>query len=158
MVAFVQPVGMNLIRTDADGNTIPVKIAPPTELSISAEGIGGIKLASYPECTADLGDVSDATGTSDETVSSDTSYIQNYYDLIAGSYPSGSSDLCIVTDDENRVEANALTGLGISMDGNQEVPLIACGNGNRHDPNGLLHGNSDGTYTGPRTDYAPERT
>lgn len=155
MVAFVQPVGMNLIRTDADGNTIPVKIAPPTELSISAEGIGGIKLASYPECTADLGDVSDASGTSDNAVSSDTSYIQKYYDLIAGSYPSGSSDLCIVTDDENRVEASALTGLGISMDGNQEVPfdsLVGMEIEMIHNDD-YYTANSDGTYTA-RTDYA----
>jgi len=154
MVAFVQPVGMNLIRTDTGGKNIPGTILPQPELSISTAGLKGVELASYPECTADFNKLSETPAADDMTASFDDSYLRKYYDLMDGAYPDGACDLCIVTDHANRVPESVLAGLGMTADGSGEIPfssLVGMEIKMVHNDDYYMQ-NPDGTYAA-RTDY-----
>lgn len=44
------------------------------------------------------------------------SYLEQYYDLLAGSYPSGTNDLILIVDEYNRLNVKALETLGLKFD------------------------------------------
>lgn len=103
-IGYVRMVGMNLIRRTEE-KTIPVKLESAFAMGSSQAQQGnitstsGLGLPTYPE-------------TLDE---SNMSYLEENYDLLAGTYPLDETDLVLVIDKKNRVNINVLENLGFDV-------------------------------------------
>lgn len=103
-IGYVRMVGMNLIRKTEE-KTIPVKLESAFAMGSSQAQQGnitstsGLGLPTYPE-------------TLDE---SNMSYLEENYDLLAGTYPLDETDLVLVIDKKNRVNINVLENLGFDV-------------------------------------------
>lgn len=104
-VGVVRSVQMNLIRDRGD-DIVPV--------SLGGGGNGGnmggsinLGMSSYPISLRE-----DAPA-----------YLESYYDLLAGEYPAESTDLVMVIDARNRLNINALEGLGIDTSNLETLPF-----------------------------------
>lgn len=109
-IGYTRMVGMNMLRR-VDDKTIPVSIAigvsgGPGSGGSSMQSMGSISsmrgagLTSYPEVLDNSLD----------------SYLEKNYDILAGSYPSKSTDLVLVVDSQNRVDYTILKNLGFETD------------------------------------------
>jgi putative ABC transport system permease protein len=104
-IGYTRIVGMNLLSKIED-EIIPVSIAPATIAGTTGGGMqgltsmSGIGLSSYPEVL-------------DE---SQESYLEKNYDLLAGSYPKGDTDLVLVVNSSNQVDYTVFENLGFKTD------------------------------------------
>ena len=106
-ISYIHNVHLNLLRNDG-GSITDVTVPymdPDRRKSISSADDAGFQ--AYP---ADRGE-------------SQVSFLESNYELIAGEYPSKSTDLMILTDSMNRVPAKALTDLGIVLPEDMAVPF-----------------------------------
>ncbi|WP_438431210.1 ABC transporter ATP-binding protein/permease [Gorillibacterium sp. sgz500922] len=84
-VAYSRQVSMNILRKDGDAAV--------------ALNTGALNFTSYPSKPG--GSVS--------------SYLESYYDLLAGGFPQGPNDLVLVVDEYNRLNVKALEALGLDF-------------------------------------------
>ncbi len=110
-IGYTRMVGMNLLRR-ADEKTYPVSIAVGINMGAGNDSrdmqsmmggvssMRGIGFTSYPEVLDNSLD----------------SYLEKNYDVLAGEYPSKSTDLVLVVDDQNRVDYSILKNLGFDTD------------------------------------------
>lgn len=109
-IGYTRIVNLNLIRK-MNGKVLPVSlnnIMTSIGSGISMSGIAslanlssvnGIGLSSYPELLKQ----------------GETPYIEKYYDLLAGAYPEKATDLVLVIDTKNSIDANILKNLGFDV-------------------------------------------
>lgn len=103
-IGYVRMVGMNLIRKTEE-KTIPVKLESAFAMGSSQAQQGnitstsGLGLPTYPETLNE----------------SNMSYLEENYDLLAGTYPLDETDLVLVIDKKNRVNINVLENLGFDV-------------------------------------------
>lgn len=103
-IGYVRMVGMNLIRRTEE-KTIPVKLESAFAMGSSQAQQGnitstsGLGLPTYPETLNE----------------SNMSYLEENYDLLAGTYPLDETDLVLVIDKKNRVNINVLENLGFDV-------------------------------------------
>ena len=110
-IGFTRIVGMNLLR-EVNGSVVPVVLV--NLMSTMGEGMNissmtsmanlasmdEIGLSSYPELLKE----------------DEESYLEKNYDLLAGEYPESATDLVLVIDARNRIDMNALKGLGFDTE------------------------------------------
>lgn len=107
-IGYVRMVNMNLLRK-ADGKVTPVSVALGLNSGASTSNTGmttmtsmnGAGLYSYPK----------------QLDASSGSYLENNYDVLAGSYPKEVTDLIMVIDNKNRVDYSTLKKLGFNTEG-----------------------------------------
>ncbi len=111
-IGYTRMTGMNLLRR-VDDVTKPVSVAIGTnrrggsgngDMRQMASGMSSMRsvgLSSYPE------PFGNAT----------TSYLEENYDLLAGSYPHDETDLILVVDNQNRIDKAVLSNLGFTTEG-----------------------------------------
>jgi len=107
-LGYTRMVGMNLVRqVDGEYNSVSFSSvdAAGMDMSAMAGGMSGMGLSSYPET---LGE--DAL-----------SYLEQNYDLLAGTYPQSETDLVLVVDEFNRVNFSALENLGFDVDDLEKI-------------------------------------
>lgn len=85
-ISYTRAVNMNMLRLDGEKATTLNK--------------GNISFSSYPSKQGN------ATG----------SYIEQYYDLLEGSFPTKKTDLVLIVDEYNRLDNASLDALGINHD------------------------------------------
>ena len=115
-VGYTRMVGMNLLRR-TDEKTYPVSIAiginmgagkDSNDMQVMMGGVSsmrGIGLTSYPEVLN----------------SSQDSYLEKNYDVLAGDYPAKSTDLVLVVDEQNRVDYSVLKNLGFETENVESI-------------------------------------
>ncbi|MFZ7102050.1 MAG: ATP-binding cassette domain-containing protein [Peptococcaceae bacterium] len=89
-ISYTRSVKMNLLKMAGDKAT--------------AVNTGNISLTSYPS----------------EVDKASASYLEQYYDLLSGSFPSAMTDVVLVVDESNRVDTGALEALGLA-DGEDNI-------------------------------------
>jgi len=102
-IGFTRIVGMNLLR-QVDDEFITISfgsgdLGGGMDMSAMAGGMSSMGLSSYPET---LGE--DAIP-----------YLEQNYDLLAGSYPESETDLVLVLDEFNRIDYATLENLGFDV-------------------------------------------
>ena len=96
-IGYTRRVGMNLMR-EIQGNITSVFFS-------AANGGNG------------SGPMANVTSSSfPETLGNGTSWLEANYDLLAGSFPQSDTDLVLVVDEFNRVDAQLLANLGFDVD------------------------------------------
>ena len=102
-IGYTRLVNFNLIRKTED-SIVPVTI--PIGMNMGSSGqstamtsMSGAGLASYPE----------------KLDNSATSFLEDNYDLLAGSYPASETDLILVIDTSNRLDYTSLSNLGFDV-------------------------------------------
>ena len=109
-IGYTRIVGMNMLRR-VDDKAMPVSIAiginngsgggaSDMQSMGGVSSMRGIGLTSYPEVIENSLD----------------SYLEKNYDVLAGSYPSKSTDLVLVVDNQNRLDYTILKNLGFNTD------------------------------------------
>ena len=93
-IGYIRTASMNLIRK-VDGEYKSVSFASQT----SPSPMAATAISSYPNMID----------------SSQGSYIEKNYDLLAGEYPTKDTDLVLVVDNKNRVDENLIKALGIDI-------------------------------------------
>ena len=86
-ISYTRMVNMNLLKSDGE-----------TATAVNTSNVG---FTSYPSKL-------------DET---NGSYLEQYYDLLEGSYPKSMTDLVLIVDEYNRISTTALEPLGIEYEG-----------------------------------------
>ena len=102
-IGYTRIVNMNLIRK-IDDNVVPVKVSSGFSMSSGFTSGTGV-LSSYPA----------------QLDSSETSYLEKNYDVLAGSYPSDEKELVLVVDTKNRIDLNILKALGFDTEGKESI-------------------------------------
>ena len=108
-IGFTRIVGMNMLRS-INGAIVPVSFS--SMLSSMSEGMSISSMSNM----ANLASM-DEIGLSSypkQLREGDKSYLVRNYDLLSGEYPQSATDLVLVVDSKNRVEINALKGLGFN--------------------------------------------
>lgn len=104
-IGYTRSVSMNVIKKNADGNvtwhTLSSGISALMDSMMASGGMSGfnmtgIGLSSYPE-------------TLDKAAQS---YLEYYYDVLEGSYPTNSHEIVLVVDSDNTVSRDVMAGLG----------------------------------------------
>ena len=100
-IGFTRLVTMNLLRQTDEGEFSRVTLGGETAaVSDLASGVAGARLSSFPENLRD-----------------DTeSFLEQNFDLIAGSFPESETDLVLVIDIYNRIEDYILESLGFDTE------------------------------------------
>ena len=113
-LGYLRMVGMNLVRRTDEG-VVPVSIRtgttassnePLTEMG-SISSMNGLGLASYPRRVGE----------------NSHSYLEDNYDLLAGSYPQSKTDLVLVVDHKNRIDRTVLAELGFGTEEVESIPF-----------------------------------
>lgn len=95
-------VQMNMLR-EVDGKVIPVKInniQDNMQKMSTSTNMSSMGISSYPKKIGD----------------SETNYLEDNYDVLAGKYPKKSTDLVLVIDNKNRTDLTVLKNLGFNTD------------------------------------------
>ena len=107
-IGYTRIVNMNLLR-EVKGEILPV--------SFGGLGTSGIDFGSM------LGGMS-SVGFSSFPVNLDKnapSYVENYYDILAGDYPQNETDLMLLIDDKNCLDIKILKNLGFDTDNDEYI-------------------------------------
>lgn len=109
-IAMTRIIGMNLIR-EVDEEYIPVSMA-------TAMVGGGMESGSMTS-------MSSAGLTSYPTMldSSSPGYLEDNYEVLAGTYPAEDTDLALVIDTRNRLDLNILKNIGFDVEDGEEIPF-----------------------------------
>ena len=102
-IGYTRIVNMNLVRK-LDDKVIPASISSGFSMSGGFTSGTGV-LASYPT----------------QLDSSDTSYLEKNYEVLAGAYPSNEKELVLVVDTKNRIDLNILKALGFDTEGKESI-------------------------------------
>lgn len=116
-IAKTYTVNMNLLKSDG-------KTATPLDTSL-------MSISSYPECTS--GD--------------SLAYIKDNYDLLAGEFPSSSTDIMLVIDSYNQIDTTTLQVLGLDYTKDSISFDDIVGYEIKAIPNDLYYVKSGDTYT-----------
>lgn len=107
-IGYTRTVNMNALKKNADGSVnwhkFPSGISGMTDGDMSAMmnySMSGVGLSSYPET---LGDDSE-------------SYLEKYYDVIAGAMPANSHEVVLVVDSDNSVDRSTMASFGFDVSG-----------------------------------------
>lgn len=107
-IGYTRTVTMNVLKKNADGSVswhnFPTGISGMTDGDMNAMmnySMSGVGLSSYPES---LGDDSE-------------SYLEKYYDVIAGALPTNSHEVVLVVDADNSVNKATMESLGFDISG-----------------------------------------
>lgn len=102
-IGYTRVVGLNLVRK-IDDKYVPASFYSAMSQGTSASSMmstsSSVGLSSYPIELTEDGDT----------------YLETYYDVLAGKYPEKDTDLVLVVDEKNRVDVNALKSLGFETD------------------------------------------
>lgn len=102
-IGYARMTNMNLLR-DIDGTITPVALqnglSSMNQSMMAMTSMNGAGLSSYPE----------------QLKEGSESYLSKNYDLLAGNYPESATDLILVVDTRNRVEATTLSDLGFDTE------------------------------------------
>jgi len=104
-IGYTRMTGMNLLRRQDDGTISPVSVTiginkETNNNQAMTSGMNGVGLSSYPEPLDD----------------SSPSYLEENYDLLAGSYPKDETELVLVVDAKNRIDYSVMKNLGFDTD------------------------------------------
>lgn len=142
-IGYVRMVGMNLIRRTDEG-TIPVKLdggfamASSQGQQMNITSTRGLGLSTYPE-------------TLDENR---LGYLEENYDLLAGSYPVDKTDLVLIVDNRNRVNFKVLDNLGFETENVEKIDFDdIVGTELKLIPNDVYYTKTDFGNFLPRQDY-----
>ena len=103
-IGYTRIVGMNLLR-NVDGEIRPVALNNPLASMNSGGNMGGMGRMNGPE--------SDGLSSYPKQLrAGEESYLVKNYELLAGEYPAGPTDLVLVVDPKNRVDFRILRNLG----------------------------------------------
>lgn len=111
-IGYTRMVGMNLLRR-INGKASPVSLSigfnsgTDTQSASRSSGMSGMGLTSYPTKLDKEAD----------------SYLKKNYDILAGSYPEGETELVLVVDHRNRVDYKVLEKLGFSAKDRGSIPF-----------------------------------
>lgn len=107
-IGYTRLVQMNMVRK-VDGKVNPVSLSNPLAGGSGGSGMGsmmgGGSLSSYPK----------------QLREGEESYLVKNYELLAGEYPTSSSDLVLVVDSRNRLDFNILNNLGFNTDDEKSI-------------------------------------
>lgn len=101
-IGYTRTVAMNVVRKNADGtvewHNFPSGISGMSgnAMDMMSYSMSGVGLTSYPSVTGD----------------NNQSYLERYYDVIAGSYPENSHEVVLVVDAGNSVNKSTMEALG----------------------------------------------
>ncbi len=105
-IGYTRTVAMNVLKKNGDGSVnwhnLPTGISGMTDGNMDAMmsySMSGVGLSSYPST---LGD-------------SNESYLNKYYDVIAGSLPANDHELVLVVDADNTVNKSIMESLGFDV-------------------------------------------
>lgn len=102
-IGYSRIVNMNVLR-DVDGTVKPVYFSGQDQSATSQQmgsmtSMSGVGLSSYPESLKN----------------EDQNYLEKNYDVLAGNYPTNTTDLVLVVDTKNRVDKQVLQNLGFDI-------------------------------------------
>lgn len=107
-IGYSRLVAMNMVR-EVDGGVISVSLSNAlTSGGSNSSGLSsmsGAGLSSYPK----------------QLREGEESYLVKNYELLAGEYPTSSTDLVLVIDSKNRLDFNILKNLGFETDNEESV-------------------------------------
>lgn len=106
-IGYTRITGMNILR-DVDGTVSPISLSGSgagASAGMGAGMAGGMGLSSYPTKLDGLED----------------SYVMENYDILAGEYPTSSTDLVLVVGENNRLDLNILTALGFDVTEKEDI-------------------------------------
>lgn len=142
-IGYVRMVGMNLIRK-TEKETFPVKLESAFSMRSSQGQLGnitstsGLGLSTYPE-------------TLDEN---SMNYLEENYDLLAGTYPLDETDLVLVIDKRNRINSKVLDNLGFEAKNVESINFDEIvGTELKLIPNDVYYTKTDFGNFIPRNDY-----
>lgn len=106
-IGYTRTVAMNAVKKNADGTVVLNKL--PTGVSgmengtydMSSYSMSGVGLSSYPSTTG----------------AGNQSYLEKYYDVIAGEYPKDSHDMVLVIDSDNTINKEKMKIIGFDISG-----------------------------------------
>ena len=103
-IGYTRTVAMNVLKKGSDGTVkwynLPSGISGMTSMDMSSTySMSGVGLSSFPSVTSD----------------SSESYLEKYYEVVAGSYPKSSHDLVLVVDSDNSVNKSTMESLGFDI-------------------------------------------
>lgn len=148
-IGYTRLVNMNLLRK-VDGEAVPISVASARESLVSgtntdtsastmaSAGMSSMGISSYPEMLD--GD--------------DAGYLETYYDLLAGEYPSDEKGVVLVVDYKNRIPNTTLKNLGFDVEDVESIKFSdIVGIEMKLIPNDDYYQKTDfGTFM-PATDY-----
>ena len=106
-IGYTRIVNFNLLRKTEDA-IVPASISIGMNMGSSSSAMTSMRsagLSSYPE----------------KLDSSSASFLEENYDLLAGSYPTSETDLMLVIDTSNRLDYTALSNLGFDVSADDVV-------------------------------------
>ena len=92
-IGYIRLTGMNLIRQTDENTYLPIRLTSKRQTSSMSSDMG---ISSYPSRLNEQ----------------DTPYLEENYDILAGSYPNNETDIVLVVDSKNRVDYTVLENLG----------------------------------------------
>ena len=103
-IGYVRIVSMNLLR-NIEGTVTPVAFSSMFSSMVGGDmsnitSVEGMGMSSYPERLKEGAE----------------SYLVEYYELLAGSYPENTTDLVLVIDSRNRIDKSILNALGFVIE------------------------------------------
>lgn len=114
-IGYMRLVGMNLVRVTEEG-------AVPASINSLLTSMGGGSMSSLSSMTTAAGMSAMGLSTYPEPLDpSAPSYLERHYDLLAGEYPQGATDLVLVVDRKNRVDLSVLKKLGFETEGIERI-------------------------------------
>ncbi|MHC1787473.1 MAG: ATP-binding cassette domain-containing protein [Christensenellales bacterium] len=118
-ISLTRTTALNLVR-QTDGGAVPVTLGAGEAPSAGSSG-GAMAGRGMPGLANPAG-ISSLTSLGLSSFPRDlkkeeTPYIQRNYDLLAGEYPQEATDLVLVVDEENRLDADILGNLGFDAQG-----------------------------------------
>ncbi len=108
-IGYTYVVGMNLVQKQGDAYNL-ISLSTGINGLSSTSGLtsmSGIGLSSYPDALRE----------------GEESYLERNYDVIAGTMPTSSTDLVVIVDEHNSLDASLLTSFGFDVEGQDEILL-----------------------------------
>lgn len=103
-IGYARVTGMNLLRKTDDGNILPVSFSISDSAS-SMMDMSSMGMSSYPK----------------QLDSNDGSYVEQNYDVLAGSYPEDVTDLVLVISTKNELDCQILNAMGFETSGDETI-------------------------------------
>ncbi len=99
-IGYINIISMNAIRK-TDDKVVPVSFATGVNntVSYSTSGMTNMSVTTYPKM-----------------LDENTTYLEEYYDILSGAYPKLPTEVVLVVDNKNRIDEKVMKGLGFETE------------------------------------------